>query len=188
MNPGGVRNPGFLFANGPANEGDGNVTYGEAFTVQPFGNSLVTMTLSTQQIRDTLEQQFANCFGQTTFGRILLPSNGLRYEWDNAQVCGAKVRSATLTVGGVSETLVADGAVVNPARTWRVTVNNFLADGGDAFTTLKGGIDRLGGAQDIDALSAYLAAYKTPNLPYDPRDPSLGKPRIGRLGAGAPCP
>jgi 5'-nucleotidase len=188
MNPGGVRNPGFLFANGPANEGDGNVTYGEAFTVQPFGNSLVTMTLSTQQIRDTLEQQFANCFGQTTFGRILLPSNGLRYEWDNAQVCGAKVRSATLTVGGVSETLVADGAVVNPARTWRVTVNNFLADGGDAFTTLKGGIDRLGGAQDIDALSAYLAAYKTPNLPYDPLDPSLGKPRIVRLDAGATCP
>ena len=111
-------------------DGDGNVTYGEAFTVQPFGNSLVTMTLSTQQIRDVLEQQFPNCFGQTTFARVLLPSNGLRYEGDHAQACGAKVRNATLLAGGVNEVLVADGALVNPTRSWRVAVNNFLADGG----------------------------------------------------------
>jgi 5'-nucleotidase len=188
MNPGGVRNPGFLYANSGANEGDGNVTYGEAFTVQPFGNSLVTMTLTTQQLRDTLEQQFPNCFGQTTFARVLLPSNGLRYEWDHAQACGAKVRNATLLAGGVNETLVANGQVVNPARTWRVTVNNFLADGGDAFTTLKAGTDRLGGAQDIDALERYLAQFLAPNPPYDPLAANLGKPRIVRLDAGTTCP
>jgi 5'-nucleotidase len=188
MNPGGVRNPGFLYANSGANEGDGNVTYGEAFTVQPFGNSLVTMTLTTQQLRDTLEQQFPNCFGQTTFARVLLPSNGLRYEWDHNQACGAKVRNASLLAGGVNETLVANGEVVNPARTWRVTVNNFLADGGDAFTALKGGTDRLGGAQDIDALERYLAQFLAPNPPYDPLAANLGKPRIVRLDAGTSCP
>jgi len=188
MNPGGVRNPGFLYANSSANEGDGNVTYGEAFTVQPFGNSLVTMTLSTQQIRDVLEQQFPNCFGQTVFARVLLPSNGLRYEWDHVQACGAKVRNATLTVGGVTETLVSNGEVVNGARTWRVTVNNFLADGGDGFTVLKGGTNRLGGSQDIDALERYLANFMAPNPPYDPLASNLGKPRIVRLDGGTACP
>jgi len=188
MNPGGVRNPGFLYAGSPNGEGDGNVTYGEAFTVQPFGNSLVTMTLTTQQIRDVLEQQFPNCFGQTSFARVLLPSNGLHYEWDHAQACGAKVRNASLTVSGVAETLVNAGEVVNPTRTWRVTVNNFMADGGDAFTVLKGGTERLGGAQDIDALERYLADFLAPNPPYDPLDPKLNKPRIVRLDGGTACP
>jgi 5'-nucleotidase len=71
MNPGGVRNPGFLA---------GNVTYGQAFTVQPFGNSLVTMTLTAQQLKDLLEQQFTGCLGQGN-QRILQISNGLKYEW-----------------------------------------------------------------------------------------------------------
>ena len=190
MNPGGVRNPGFLYAGSTAGEGDGNVTYGEAFTVQPFGNSLVTLTLTTQQVRDTLEQQFPGCLGQTsTYAKVLLPSNGIRYEWDNTQACGAKVRNLTLTSGAGVQTLVdAAGQVVDAGKTWRVTVNNFLADGGDGFTVLKGGSNRLGGAQDIDALSAYLAAYKAPAPAYDPAAANLGKPRIVRLDAGTSCP
>lgn len=188
MNPGGVRNPGFLYAGSLNGEGDGNVTYGEAFAVQPFGNSLVTMTLTTQQIRDVLEQQFPNCFGQTSFARVMLPSNGLHYAWDHDQACGAKVRHATLTAGGATVTLVEDGAVIDPARPWRVTVNNFMADGGDAFTVLKGGTERLGGAQDIDALERYMAAFLAPNPPYDPLDPKLNKPRIVRLDGGTACP
>src|SRR5262249_54045588 len=64
MNRGGVRNQGFIFAGSPAGEGSGNVTYGEAFAVQPFGNSLVTMTLTAQQIKNVLEEQFAGCRGQ----------------------------------------------------------------------------------------------------------------------------
>lgn len=189
MNPGGVRSPGFVYAGSAVGEGDGNVTYGEAFTVQPFGNSLVTLTLTTQQIRDTLEQQFPYCFGQTTFSKVLLPSVGLRYEWDDAQSCGAKVRNATLATAGGSATLVdAAGLVVEPARSWRVTVNNFLADGGDGFTALRGGTERLGGAQDIDALASYLAAYQSPNAPYDPLAANLGKPRIVRVDAGTACP
>lgn len=188
MNPGGVRSPGFLYAGSPAGEGDGAVTYGEAFTVQPFGNSLVTMTLSTQQLRDTLEQQFPNCFGQTSFARVLLPSAGLRYHWDDAQACGAKVREASLTVAGVTHPLVVAGGVVDGQRTWRVTVNSFLADGGDAFSVLKGGTDRLGGAQDLDALERYLAGSMPPAPAYDPLDPGLAKPRITRADAGTACP
>jgi len=189
MNPGGVRSPGFIYAGSPVGEGDGNVTYSESFTVQPFGNSLVTLTLSNQQLHDTLEQQFPNCFGQVTFSKVLLPSNGVHYEWDNAQACGAKVRNLTITTSAGSETVVdASGTVLNPGKTWRVTVNNFLADGGDGFSVLKGGTNRVGGGQDIDALTAYLAGTQAPNPPYDPAAANLGKPRIVRVDAGTVCP
>jgi 5'-nucleotidase len=185
MNPGGVRTPGFV---GPAYPYD--VTYGNAFTVQPFGNSLVTMTLSTQQIKDLLEQQFAGCKGQTTT-RVLQVSNGLKYSYSAAAPACAKVRDVWFTptdvaavppiVTGVPEPLVQAGQVLNPAKTWRVTVNNFIATGGDNFTVLLGGTGALGGAQDIDALVAYLNAYKAPAGPYDPANAVLGKPRVTRL-------
>jgi 5'-nucleotidase len=189
MNRGGVRNPGFTFAGSPAGEGSGNITYGEAFTVQPFGNSLVTMTLTAQQIKNLLEQQFAGCREQgAATTRLMLPSAGFRYTWDGAKACDARISSATLTVGGNVDTLVdANGTLPNPNKTYRVTVNNFMATGGDGYKELLGGTDLLGGAQDIDALTAYLAGFKAPNAPYDPSAASLGKPRIQRVG-GTSCP
>lgn len=187
MNRGGVRNPGFTFASGPAGEGDGNVTYGEAFTTQPFGNSLVTMTLTSQDIKNVLEQQFAGCRGQLpTNTRVMLPSAGFRYSWDGSAACDARIANVTLTSNGATETLVdSSGVVLNPTKTYRVTVNNFMATGGDGYTTFLNGTDLLGGAQDIDALVAYLAAFKAPNAPYDPNNAALAKPRIARVNAPA---
>jgi 5'-nucleotidase len=183
MNPGGVRNPGFTFASSAAGEGDGNVTYGEAFTAQPFGNSLVTLTLTAQQLKNLLEQQFAGCRGQTT-QRILTPSAGVKYAWDSAQGCDARVRDLRLVdVGGAVIDTIVDGAgtVPTPAKPYRVTVNSFLASGGDGFTTLVGGADPLGGAQDIDALTAYMSDFKAPEFAaYDPAAAVLSKPRIVR--------
>jgi 5'-nucleotidase len=193
MNRGGVRNPGFTFASSPAGEGNGNVTYGEAFTVQPFGNSLVTMTLTAQDIKNVLEQQFAGCRGQgASTTRIMIPSAGFKYTWDGSKACDARISNVTLTTGGVVDTLVdANGVVSDPSKPYRVTVNNFMATGGDGYSTFLNGTNLLGGAQDIDALVAYLAAFKAPNPAYDPADPLLGKPRMVRTGAtsGAPvCP
>ncbi|MCX8003881.1 MAG: 5'-nucleotidase C-terminal domain-containing protein [Burkholderiaceae bacterium] len=192
MNGGGVRSPGFTYPSSAAGEGDGNVTYGEAFTVQPFGNSLVTMTLTVQDIKDLLEEQFAGCGGQSPSStRILLPSAGFRFAWDGGRPCGARISNVTLTRDGATETLVdANGIVLQPTRTVRVTVNSFLAAGGDGFSTLLRGRDLLGGPQDLDALVAYFAAFRAPNPPYDPSAPQLGKPRITRLNApaGATCP
>ena len=186
MNRGGVRNPGFTFAGSAAGEGSGNVTYGEAFTTQPFGNSLVTMTLTTQQIKNLLEEQFAGCRGQgagTT--RIMLASQGFSYRWDGSQACNARISNATLATSAGTETLVdAAGAVVDPLKTWRVTVNNFMATGGDGYSTLLGGTELLGGAQDIDALVAHMASFKSPHAPYNPADAAFGpKPRMTRLNA-----
>ena len=189
MNRGGVRAD-FTFPSSSAAEGDGNVTYGEAYTVQPFGNSLVTLTINAQDLKNVLEQQFAGCRGQnTTATRIMHHSAGFKYSWDGSKSCDARISNVTLTdAGGVVDTIVdANGVVANPSKTYRVTVNNFMATGGDGFTTFLNGTNLLGGAQDIDALSAYLANFNTANgnNAYNPDASTLGKPRLTRLNGGS---
>ncbi|SMF95090.1 5'-nucleotidase [Methylomagnum ishizawai] len=149
MNPGGVRAD-LLFAGGAAGEGDGNVTFGEAFTVQPFGNSLVTLTLTGAQIETLLEQQFTGCANNQPFNRILLPSASVGYAWSASGPACDKIDPASIKIGGV---------VVDPAASYRITVNSFLADGGDNFSVLVQGGNRLGGALDSDALEAYFQAH-----------------------------
>ena len=135
MNPGGIRDD-LIFAEVTGGELAGEVTYGEAFSVQPFGNSLVTMTLTGAQIDDLLEQQF-------DVNRILQISSGFTYTWDASEPVGSKVDPSTIKI---------NGAVVDAGTDYRVTVNSFLADGGDGFSVLVDGTDRLGGEVDLDAL------------------------------------
>jgi 5'-nucleotidase len=149
MNPGGIRAD-LTYPSSPAGEGDGNVTYGEAFTVQPFGNSLVTMTLTGAQIDTLLEQQFIGCVPAQTANRILQVSEGFTYSWSlSAPTCN-KVDPATIKL---------NGETIDPNASYRVTVNSFLADGGDNFIVLKEGTDRLGGDVDLDALEKYFTAH-----------------------------
>ncbi len=149
MNPGGIRAD-LTYPSSAAGEGDGNVTYGEMFTVQPFGNSMVTMTLTGAQIEQVLEEQFTGCVPGTTSNRILQVSHGFTYAWSAGAAACDKVDPASIMLNGV---------VIDPAASYRVTVNSFLADGGDSFPTLKLGTDRLGGAVDTDAFEAYFAAH-----------------------------
>ncbi|TFV57275.1 bifunctional metallophosphatase/5'-nucleotidase [Geodermatophilus sp. DF01-2] len=136
MNPGGVRAD-LTYASSPAGEGDGVVTYGEAFAVQPFNNLLTTLTLTGEQLYALLDQQFA-------VGRVLLPSNSVRYT-----VTGGAVTPGSLTI---------DGTPVDRVASYRITVNNFLAGGGDGFTVLTQGTDAVNQPGfDVDALLAYLA-------------------------------
>ncbi|OHX34827.1 bifunctional metallophosphatase/5'-nucleotidase [Methylomonas sp. LWB] len=191
MNPGGVRNPGFTAAGYPH-----DVSYGEAFTVQPFGNSLVTLTLTAAQLKDVLEQQFVGggCLlsdgvtkNNQTSQRILQISNGLHQEWSESAPACAKVRNVSLSVydaGGnptATDLIVSDGAVINPSQTYRVTVNNFMATGGDNYSVFTQGGDMLGGAQDIDALIGYLGRYLPPHSAYDPSAATLHAPRTVKL-------
>jgi 5'-nucleotidase len=150
MNPGGIRAPGFSVNQISGGEQPGEITYAEAFTVQPFGNSLVTLTLSGKQIRSLLEQQFTGCGGQTTT-RILQISDGFSYEQSpSAATCEAKIGKITL-----------GGKDIDPAADYRVTENSFLATGGDGFTVFNDGKDRVGGEIDLDALTAYFALKGT---------------------------
>jgi 5'-nucleotidase len=147
MNPGGIRTD-LVYNQISGGEQPGEVTYAEMFNVQPFGNSMVTMTLTGAQIETLLEQQFAGCVAPSN--RILQVSAGFTYTWvASGPVCG-KVDPATIMLNGVN---------INPSAGYRVTVNSFLADGGDTFPVLPQGTDRLGGAVDTDALEEYLTAF-----------------------------
>jgi 5'-nucleotidase len=152
-NPGGVRNP-------IVRRDDGSITYGDVFAAQPFRNQLVTMTLTGAQIMAALEQQWLD----PARPRVLQVSEGFSYTWDNAKPTGERI---------VASTVALNGAPIDPAASYRVTVNNFLAVGGDGFTVLKEGTNKLFGIYDVDALYAYFRA----NSPVAPPSTS----RITRL-------
>ncbi|MEU8328441.1 bifunctional metallophosphatase/5'-nucleotidase [Micromonospora sp. NPDC048839] len=147
MNPGGVR----------ADLDAGPVTYEEAFTVQPFANNLVTLDLTGAQLYCVLEQQFVT-------NRTLYPSATVGYVVDPngttgtvADPCaGTRVVRGSLTLGGTA---------VDTAATYRVTVNNFLAGGGDGFSALTGGTNQVTGQIDLDAFVAYLTAQSPVSAP-----------------------
>jgi 5'-nucleotidase len=159
MNPGGIRADLRVDDISSGGEAPGEVTYGEAFTVQPFGNSLVTKTMTGDMLRRLLQQQFSGCGGQTT-KRILQVSSTLRYEQDPA---------ALTCEGRIGRILVA-GVEMAPTDSFRVTMNSFLAAGGDGFTVFNEGTEALGGAQDIDALVAAFAAAEPAGIPVPPLD------------------
>jgi len=161
MNPGGIRDDLFV-AEISGGELLGEVTFAEAFSVQPFGNSLVTMTLTGAQIHTLLTQQWV---GQSS-PRILQVSEGFTYTWDASLSDANKVDPATIEIGGVP---------VVPGDSYRITVNSFLADGGDNFSVLVDGIDRLGGEIDLDALVRYFGDNTPPGVDPGPQD------RITRL-------
>ncbi|AEV81785.1 5'-nucleotidase [Actinoplanes sp. SE50] len=146
MNPGGIRAD--LDADqSSGGEAYGQVTYGEAFTVQPFNNLVTTEPLTGAQLKEALEQQFAGYAKQTTT-KILQVSAGFTYTWSASAPLGSKVSNLAL-----------NGTPIDPAATYRVTMNNFLANGGDGFTNLVVDPAKVVTAPgfDIDALTAYLA-------------------------------
>ena len=118
-NPGGVRTD-------ITRKEDGAVTYGDLFASQPFRNQLVTMTLTGKQIKDMLEQQWLD----PKRPRILQVSKGFSYAWDGAKPDGERV---------LAERMSLNGQPIDPAASYRVTVNNFLFVGGDGFTVLTAG-------------------------------------------------
>ncbi|MFJ2030619.1 bifunctional metallophosphatase/5'-nucleotidase [Streptosporangium sp. NPDC087985] len=146
MNPGGVRAP-LTYASSPANEGDGVVTYGEAFTVQPFNNLMQVVTLTGAQLKTVLEQQFTGGPNNQPFTKILQPSSNLTYTYSNGAAWGSKVSNLKI-----------DGVAVTDTQSIRVAANNFLVGGGDAFLAFTEGKDLWSGPLDIDAFVAYFAA------------------------------
>jgi 5'-nucleotidase len=139
-NPGGIRTD-LLFNQISGTEAPGEVTYGEAFAVQPFSNTLVTMTLTGAQLKAVLEQQ-------AIAGRTLQISASLTYSWSASAPVESKV--SDLKIGGVA---------VDPATPYRVTVNNFLAAGGDGFTRLTAGTNLFTGGVDLDAFVNYITLH-----------------------------
>jgi 5'-nucleotidase len=137
-NPGGIRSD-------IAKKADGAVSYADLFASQPFRNQLVTLNLTGAQIKTMLEQQWLD----PARPRILQVSNGFSYTWDAAKPFGEHVVAGSISL---------NGQAIDPAMSYRVTVNGFLAVGGDGFTVLKSGTAPRIGVYDIDALYAYFQA------------------------------
>ena len=155
MNPGGVRSD--LTYPDSSGEGDGVVTFGEAFTFQPFGNTLLTIQMSGAEIIAVLEEQCQPSGSSRPFLHLGV-SEGLTYTLDK-----------TITDGNCTSVTVSDvmlwGEPLNENGSYVVTVNNFLADGGDNFTTFATVQSvRLDGGNDLQALVDYLGTF-TPVAP-----------------------
>jgi 5'-nucleotidase len=162
MNPGGIRAE-LTYNSQTGGEQSGQVTYSEAFTVQPFSNVMNVETMTGDQIKRVLEQQFDNpSAGQD---KILQVSNGFTYSYDRSKPAGQRVDASSIKL---------NGTVLGATTQYRVAMNNFLQAGGDGFTVFKEGTNVLGGDIDLDAFVAYLTA-KAPVAP-GPRN------RITRTG------
>ncbi len=151
INPGGIRAD---LVVKHAGRPDGAISFAEAFEVQPFGNDLVTMTLTGAQLQSLLEAQF----GSRSEPRILQVSDGVTYRY---------AFDRTTNTGKVSA-LALHGKPVEPGKRYRVTVNSFLAGGGDTFKVLKEGTERQGGVPDIDAFVGYLGKVSSSARPLAP--------------------
>jgi 5'-nucleotidase len=125
----------------------GKVTYGDIYAAQPFGNSLVVKSFTGTQIRRLLEQQFASGWNTVERPNMLMPSRGLTYSYDLSRPEGQRILDLKL-----------EGQPIRDEAVYRVTMNSFLAAGGDNFTVFREGTNTLGGPQDLDALERYLAA------------------------------
>jgi 5'-nucleotidase len=147
MNPGGVR------ADILIPQGGGTVNFGQLFKVQPFGNTLVVKRMTGQQVKDLLEHQFENLDRP----KVLFPSDSLKYEVDRRQPKGQRVLNIQIGQKPLDLT-----------RAYNVTMNSFLASGGDGFWHFNQAPTLSGGELDVDALSDYV--QKRPGLKPAPTD------------------
>ena len=139
MNPGGVRTTFEPAANGA-------VTYGQIFALQPFGNTLSVVELTGAELIAGLEEALSRATPGNVRNALLIPSHNLGYAFDLSRPAGSRLVSLTL-----------DGRPVEPGATYRATVNNFIASGGDGFAFLARARPVAGGVLDLDAIESYLA-------------------------------
>ncbi|SEE94770.1 bifunctional UDP-sugar hydrolase/5'-nucleotidase [Streptomyces sp. Ag109_O5-10] len=155
MNPGGVR-AGLTYA-AKGSEGDGVVTYAEGFTVQPFANTVNLQDFTGAQLVQVLKEQVSGA--NAAAPKILQPSGGLTYTLDLTKTGADRV---------VTDSVKLNGTAIDPAATYRVATNSFLAGGGDGFTTLGQGTGDLVGTDDLSALAEYLTAHSSAASPLAP--------------------
>lgn len=143
MNPGGIRTDLVHAASGE--EGDGVVTYGEGFEVQPFSNTVDQLDLTGEQLLQVLREQVSGDNEETP--KILQVSDGFTYTLDLTKSGEERIEADSVELNGEKLDL---------ERTYRVAVNSFLATGGDGFPTFTEGANPHVGGVDRDALELYL--------------------------------
>ena len=125
----------------------GEVTYGELFAIQPFGNYMVTMNMTGAQIEDVLAKQWS------ATSSTMLQISGITYAWSAAGAWDDKIDPASIMVGGVA---------LDPDAVYTVAANNYLAEGGDSFTVFRDATDKVYYGSDLDALIGYVTPLPQP--------------------------
>ncbi|WP_345464141.1 ExeM/NucH family extracellular endonuclease [Nocardioides marinquilinus] len=157
MNPGGLRAD--LAGNG--SNPSRTVTYRDAANVQPFANTLVNMRLTGAQIETVLEQQWQLTAAGIVPTRPFLKlgqSEGFEYTYDTAVLPTPSTTdgAATYTQGEITS-MKLNGVELDPTQTYSVTVNSFLASGGDNFRELNNGTQKRDtGKADLQAQVDYF--------------------------------
>ena len=141
----------------------GQITYRQAYGVQPFGNSLEVLSVTGAVLKDALEQQFQIDLDGTATERILSPSAGFTYAMDRRAAPGSRISEMRL-----------NGQDIAPDGVYSVVVNKFLAEGGDGFTALKNSTQMTGAGNDLDALTALFAAGSPVSPPATDRIRTIG--------------
>ncbi|MFE5644450.1 bifunctional metallophosphatase/5'-nucleotidase [Rhodococcus sp. NPDC056516] len=141
----------------------GQITYRQAYSVQPFGNSLEVLSVTGAVLKDALEQQFQIDVDGTGTERILSPSAGFTYALDRRAAPGARISEMRL-----------NGQDIAPDAVYSIVVNKFLAEGGDGFTALKNSTQMTGAGNDLDALTALFAAGSPVSPPATDRIRTIG--------------
>jgi 5'-nucleotidase len=147
MNRGGIRAP-----LQPA--ADGTVTFADLYAAHPFGNTLITMPLSGEQVIRLLEHQW------TGEARVMPVSRGFSYSWDPARPQGSRIVPGSVSI---------DGRALELNKIYRVTLNDYLANGGDGLTMLREVRERRRGGRLLEALSRYLEQNQPLAPPQDRR-------------------
>lgn len=145
INSGGIRAP----------LAGGEVTYNDIYTVQPFSNMVVTKTLTGQQLKNLLEQQWDRVRPQ-----VMPVSTGFYYEWDDSQPAGSKVIVSSMKLNGVP---------LDMNGKYRVAANEFLAEGGSYFTEFSKGTDPVYSLVDNESIVKYFMDNSPISTPTDIR-------------------
>lgn len=140
---------------------DGTVTFGDIYAAQPFGNALVTKSYTGAQLLALLEQQF----DEEGFIQTFSVSEGFAFTYDMSRPAGSRVVSVTL-----------GGKPIDPGARYRITMNSFLAAGGDTFTVFAEGTDPVTGPVDLDAMEEYLGVVEVRQLPEIGRVTDVARP------------
>ena len=172
MNPGGLRADLKYASSGP-NDPDGNLTFKEAASVQPFANTLVTMDLTGAQLKQVLEEQWQPATASRPFLKLGV-SKSLKYTYDPTAASGDRIDAMYL-----------NGVLVDPAASYMVTVNSFLAAGGDNFATLAQGTNRAdSGKVDLQSMVDYFKANPIASPDYGQRAVGVTLTPAGEVAAG----
>jgi 2',3'-cyclic-nucleotide 2'-phosphodiesterase (5'-nucleotidase family) len=152
------QNPGGMRADLPA----GPITRGEVYAVMPFDNTIVTIQMTGALVKLALEQAL--------HGDRVTQVSGIRFTIDQGKPDMQRIVSLTL----------ADGTPVDPAKTYSVAVNNFMAGGGDHYDALAQGTDRTDTGRLIrDAMEVWVAHQceggRSYDLPGDGRITETGR-------------